>query len=35
MQKCNDPKDVPVREYKRTRFGKTEFVNHHFRKHPT
>ena len=34
MQKCHDPKDVYVRRYNRTRFGKTEFVTDHYRSHP-
>ena len=31
---CHDPKDVHVRAYSRTRFGKTEFVVEHMRSHP-
>ena len=34
MQKCHDPKDVYVRQYTRTRFGNTEFVIDHYRRHP-
>jgi hypothetical protein len=31
---CLDPKDVHVRQYTRTRFGRTEFVTDHWRSHP-
>ena len=34
MGDCLDPKDVHVRNYQRSRFGKTEFVCEHWRSHP-
>jgi hypothetical protein len=34
MGDCQDPRDVFVHNYQRTRFGKTEFVTEHYRSHP-